>query len=152
MKNSPLDEYSNIFKALGDEKRLRILLLLRARSLCVCELSEVLDTPFSTLSAHLKILKNTRLVEDLKDGRWVVYRLAGDRPVIQNLLELLAAGLKDDEKFSRDRATVAVITRELCAVKLREKQRKHRSGSVSNLQDRQTRKTAKPKGLIFFTK
>lgn len=126
MKNSFIDEYSNIFKALGDEKRLRILLMLKVRHLCVCELSEALDTPFSTLSAHLKILKNARLVEDLKEGRWVVYRLAEDKPLIKNLLEMLETGSKNDEKYEKDRSMVTHITRELCAVKLREKQKKHR--------------------------
>jgi hypothetical protein len=112
----------------------------------------VLDTPFSTLSAHLKILKNARLVEDLKDGRWVVYRLAGEKPVIKNFLEILEAGLKEDEKFLNDRSTVTHVTRELCSIKLREKQRKRKAGPVLDFQGRQTRKKAKPKGLIFSTR
>jgi ArsR family transcriptional regulator len=152
MKNSPIDEYSNIFKALADEKRLRILLLLKVRSLCVCELSEVLETPFSTLSAHLKILRNARLVEDLKDGRWVVYGLAEDKPLVRSLLEMLESVLKEDEKYAKDRSTVANITRELCAVKLREKNKKYRDASVSDFQHNQIQKTARPKGLIFFNK
>jgi DNA-binding transcriptional ArsR family regulator len=152
MKNTLFDEYSNVFKALGDEKRLRILMLLKTRSLCVCELSEALDTPFSTLSAHLKILKNARLVEDLKDGRWVVYRLAGDKPVIRNLLEMLEAGLREDEKFLKDRSTAARVTRELCSVILREKQKKRRAGAALEIQDRQPRKKTKSKGLIFSTR
>jgi ArsR family transcriptional regulator len=152
MKNTQLDEYSNVFKALGDEKRLRVLMLLKVRSLCVCELSEVLGTPFSTLSAHLKILKNARLVEDLKDGRWVVYRIAGDRPVIRNLLEMLEAGLREDEEFLKDRATVTHVTRELCSVKLREKKEKRRAGAVLELQNRQPRKKTKSTGLIFSTR
>ena len=62
----------HIFKALGDENRLRILLMLRQRPLCVCEIHEVLDIALSTLSAHLKHMKNTGLIEDEKDGRWVL--------------------------------------------------------------------------------
>ena len=126
MNDTFLEKCSTVFKALSDEKRLRILLLLKVRSLCVCELSEVLDTPFSTLSAHLKILKNARLVEDLKDGRWVVYGLTEDKPFVRNLLEMMVSGLKDDEKFLNDRSKVTHVTRELCAAKLREKQKKHR--------------------------
>jgi ArsR family transcriptional regulator len=152
MKNTKLDEYSNVFKALGDEKRLRILMLLKVHSLCVCELSEVLETPFSTLSAHLKILKNARLVEDLKDGRWVVYRLAVDRPVIRNILEMLETGLREDEEFLKDRSTVAHVTRELCSVKLRKKQEKRRAVAALDIQIKQPRKITRSKGLIFSTR
>jgi ArsR family transcriptional regulator len=64
-----------LFHALSDEKRLRILTLLRAGEHCVCELTEALDLPQSLLSFHLRTLKDAGLVRDRREGRWVYYSL-----------------------------------------------------------------------------
>ena len=71
-----MNAFLNIFKALSDENRFRILLMLKQRPLCVCEMHEVLHIALSTISAHLKLMKNTGLIKDEKDGRWVIYRLS----------------------------------------------------------------------------
>lgn len=63
------------FQALSDEKRLQILELLRAGERCVCELADDLEIGQSLLSFHLKTLKESGLVTDRRDGRWVHYRL-----------------------------------------------------------------------------
>jgi len=67
-----------ILKALGDETRLRILLTLRSQELCVCQVVELLSLAPSTVSKHLQILKDARLVDSQKRGRWVYYRLTID--------------------------------------------------------------------------
>lgn len=149
VKKSPIGGYAEVFKALGDEKRLRVLLLLRERSLCVCELSEALDTPFSTLSAHLKILKTARLVENAKDGRWVVYRLVEESPVVRTVLDALERELGDDETLRRDRANIAGTTREACAVKLRVKQKKRPAAPALGASARRLRKAAKPRERVL---
>ena len=64
-----------IFRALSDEKRLRIMDLLTGGELCVCELTEILDLPQPLLSFHLRTLKDAGLVEDRRAGRWVYYSL-----------------------------------------------------------------------------
>ena len=112
-------DYLNIFKALGDENRLRILLMLRQRPLCVCEMHEVLNIALSTLSAHLKLMKNTGLIVDEKDGRWVIYSLSQNR-YLHELLETLEKQLRFDRTIESDRAIIFQITRELCASKLKE--------------------------------
>jgi ArsR family transcriptional regulator len=66
-----------LFHALSDEKRLRILALLRTGEHCVCELTESLDLPQSLLSFHLRTLKEAGLVLDRREGRWVYYSLVG---------------------------------------------------------------------------
>lgn len=63
------------FRALSDPTRVRILELLRGGELCVCELMASLNIRQSLLSFHLKTLKNTGLVIDRKDGRWVHYSI-----------------------------------------------------------------------------
>jgi ArsR family transcriptional regulator len=112
-------DYLHIFKALGDENRLRILLMLRKRPLCVCEIHEALNIAMSTLSAHLKLMKNTGLIEDTKDGRWVIYSLS-DNPYLRQLLETLDTELTFDPTIERDRDVISHITRELCASKMKE--------------------------------
>lgn len=66
---------SRIFKALADETRLRILSLLRAREMCVCEIMIALDLTQPTASHHLRILESVELVEDLRKGKWVFYKI-----------------------------------------------------------------------------
>lgn len=64
------------FKALGDESRQRILGLLAAREMCVCELMAALKMTQPTTSHHLKILEDAEIVKNRKDGKWVFYSLA----------------------------------------------------------------------------
>jgi len=70
--------FLSITKSLADESRLRILMSLDGRELCVCQITELLGLAPSTVSKHMAILTQARLVENRKDGRWRYYRLAGD--------------------------------------------------------------------------
>ncbi|MEE2729009.1 MAG: metalloregulator ArsR/SmtB family transcription factor [Candidatus Latescibacterota bacterium] len=65
-----------IFKACSDSTRLRILFLLDARELCVCELVDVLQMPQGKISRHLAVLKIAGLVHDRRDATWFYYSLA----------------------------------------------------------------------------
>jgi len=67
-----------VVKALADENRVRALLALRQRELCVCQIIELLGLAPSTVSKHMAILKQARLVDSRKNGRWIYYRLADD--------------------------------------------------------------------------
>jgi len=121
MEHSLMKSYLNILKCLGDANRLRILLMLEIRPLCVCEISEVLNIALSTISAHLKLLKSSGLIEDEKDGRWVIYRLVRDNDFFNELLNILKEKLQNDEEVIHDRTVISHITREICALKLKEK-------------------------------
>lgn len=72
-----MHEVLKITKALADGSRLRVLLALRASELCVCQIVELLELAPSTVSKHMSILRQARLVQDRKEGRWVYYRLPG---------------------------------------------------------------------------
>ena len=67
-----------ITKALSDQNRVRTLMALKNRELCVCQITELLDLAPSTVSKHMSILANARLVEGRQKGRWRYYGLAGD--------------------------------------------------------------------------
>jgi ArsR family transcriptional regulator, arsenate/arsenite/antimonite-responsive transcriptional repressor len=71
-------EVVTIAKALAEENRVRILAMLQGKGLCVCQVIELLELAPSTVSKHLSILKQARLVEGRKHGRWMYYRLADD--------------------------------------------------------------------------
>lgn len=66
---------ARLFHALSDETRLEIVRMLRHGERCVCELTDALDVAQSRLSFHLKTLKDTGIVNDRRDGRWVYYAL-----------------------------------------------------------------------------
>jgi len=70
-------ELMAVTKALADENRVRMLLALRGRELCVCQLVALMGLATSTVSKHMSILKEAGLVESRKEGRWMYYRLAG---------------------------------------------------------------------------
>lgn len=73
-----MNQYTEKFKALADETRLRMIyLFLKANSeLCVCEVTDSLEIPQYNVSRHLKILKNAGLIQERKEGRWVYFSLA----------------------------------------------------------------------------
>jgi len=71
-----LESLAAAFSALGDPLRLQILDLLGDGKQCVCELRERIDIAPNLLSYHLKVLRDTGLVEATRRGRWVDYRLA----------------------------------------------------------------------------
>ena len=64
-----------LFRALGDETRLRLIEKLRDGEQCVCDLTDELDASQPRLSFHLKTLKDAGLVTDRRQGRWVYYAL-----------------------------------------------------------------------------
>lgn len=75
-QETSLRENMQMFKALGDETRLRILGLLSHGELCVCDLMEVLKLPQSTASRHLAYLKNSNWIYGNRRGKWMYYQLA----------------------------------------------------------------------------
>ena len=87
-----MNTYVDIFKALSDPTRIRILhLFVRAKcELCVCELTDSLEVPQYNISRHLKILKNAGLLTTEKDGRWVYFSLVrSDDPFMEYLCKAI---------------------------------------------------------------
>lgn len=64
-----------LFKTLSDETRLRILLLLSNKELCVCEISDILDESQPKVSRHLSKLRDMGYVTDERYGQWIFYSL-----------------------------------------------------------------------------
>ena len=70
------EEHAKIFKAFCDEKRLRILELLRGGEKCACVLLEQLELGQSGLSYHMKILVESGVVESRQEGKWTHYKIS----------------------------------------------------------------------------
>lgn len=70
------EEHAKIFKAFCDEKRLRILELLRGGEKCACVLLEPLELGQSGLSYHMKILVESGVVESRQEGKWTHYKIS----------------------------------------------------------------------------
>ncbi len=90
-------ETVEIFKALGDETRLRLvnLFLQTKDDLCVCEMVDALGLPQYQISKHLTILKNAGLLRGSREGTWVYYRLDGESSsFLRDFLKVLSRHLK----------------------------------------------------------
>jgi ArsR family transcriptional regulator len=96
---------AQIFKALSDETRLRIMaLLLGEEELCVCDIMAALDLPQSTVSRHLSYLRNAGLVDDRRQGIWMHYTINREkREHGTTLFDLLIKILFEQEQSTRDR-------------------------------------------------
>jgi DNA-binding transcriptional ArsR family regulator len=71
----PFKQNEKIYRALADEKRLKILRLLTFREMCVCELTAALNLTQPNLTHHVKKLENADLVDHEKRGKWVYYSI-----------------------------------------------------------------------------
>jgi len=113
-----MDQTTQIFKALSEPVRLRIIALILEGERCVCELMAVLDMPQSTVSRHLSYLKNSGLVTGERRGVWMYYRLAESSSVFHSdLLGLLKSHLPatDVGQADADRLHIVVENdRESC--------------------------------------
>ncbi|MHB1412255.1 MAG: ArsR/SmtB family transcription factor [Thermoleophilia bacterium] len=98
-----MKQTAQLFKALSDETRLRILGLLLQGELCVCDLVAILELPQSTVSRHLAYLRNSGLVSDRRREVWMHYRLSAGGGIQQNLLELLGRDLSQLAQVQEDR-------------------------------------------------
>lgn len=112
-------------KALADENRIRIIGVLQGRELCVCQLIELLELAPSTVSKHLSILRNARLIESRKEGRWMYYRLSGKeapteiREALKWILSAFGNSAQQAEDHARMDAILEIDPEVLCSRQLR---------------------------------
>lgn len=113
-----IEIFELVAKAVSDASRIRILKLLEAGELCVCQITTVLDLAPATVSKHLAHLKAAGLLQQRRDGKWIYYRLA-ERPLnayAQDFLAVLARGLGDDPTLAEDRRLLALVSQQPVSV------------------------------------
>lgn len=112
-----IERFEAVAKAIADGNRIRILKLLEAGEVCVCQITAVLELAPGTVSKHLSVLKAAGLVRQRRDGKWVHYRLAeaDSDSEVGRFLYLVRASLAGDARASMDARTLAGIgTLALC--------------------------------------
>jgi ArsR family transcriptional regulator len=111
-----LDDLDALFKGFADPTRIRILNLLAAGELCVCDIVEILDLPQSTVSRHLSYLLRSALVEVSRAWKFAHYRLA--RPAHQvhrNLIGCVRSCFAGIASLDTERARADTRVRERAA-------------------------------------
>ena len=76
--NDELYDRAELFKVFGDSTRIKILFALFESEMCVCDIAETLNMTQSAISHQLKILKQSKLVGNRREGKSIIYYLADD--------------------------------------------------------------------------
>jgi len=100
-KMSEIRNLADMFKALGDPTRLRIVTALAAAELCVCDLSAVCELSESAISHQLRILRNLRIVKYRRAGKIVYYRLDDDH--VESLVRQSLAHIAEEQRDADER-------------------------------------------------
>ena len=100
-----------ITRALSNENRLHALLALGDQEVCVCQLIELLQLAPSTVSKHMTILRQARLVEGQKRGRWMYYRQANANVPVEarTALKWIRSSLSSSARIQADQKSLAAI-------------------------------------------
>ncbi|MGB9703074.1 MAG: ArsR/SmtB family transcription factor [Candidatus Kapaibacteriota bacterium] len=101
-------EKIELFKVLSEPNRVRILILLLNRSLCVCEITSILDISTATVSNHLSILRKAGFLVDEKDGKWIRYSVPTNikNPMVKEIIDCLPKWFIDEEIIKNDEMKV----------------------------------------------
>lgn len=106
----------DLFAALADRTRLRLLNLMRRGEVCVCFFVSILDETQPKISRHLAYLRRAGVVRARRDGKWIHYSLA--RPndaAAAAVLDATLTALDDDREMQKDRRALESVC---CAPKL----------------------------------
>ena len=107
-----LDDLDQLFKGFADPTRIRILSLLAAGELCVCDIVAILGLPQPTVSRHLAYLRRMGLVEATREWKFAHYRLAEpDHDVHRNLLSCVRTCFRGIASLDRERREAEVQVR-----------------------------------------
>ncbi len=113
-------QIEHTLKVLSDKNRMRILMLLSQRKLCVCELAFVLSIKQPSVSKHLNKLKQQGLIAQEQDSFWTNYVLVNPQQgPAKEILKVIHQWLKNDPVFHADlkRLTQAKRTQLCCVTK-----------------------------------
>lgn len=111
-----------LFQALGDRTRVRLLNLMADGEVCVCFFVEVLSEPQPKISRHLAYLRSAGLVGTRREAKWMHYRITSPaHPTVRQVFDAVLATFADDRDLQRDRAALA---RACCSPKVPEQLRR----------------------------
>ena len=93
-----------LFKVMSELNRVRILMMLLKKPLCVCEITSILELTTATVSTHLSYLRKNGFIEDEKEGKWINYRISRniDNPIVKNIIDSLPFWFADEKIINED--------------------------------------------------
>lgn len=97
-----------VFKALSEDVRFKIVMLLSKKDFCVCELTELLSISQPRASKHLKYLKDLGIVRTYRDQKFRFYTINREHSVINDVIELL---MKYEDHYQPLMSKVGVVCR-----------------------------------------
>ena len=104
-----MKELLNIFKALSEETRLKMLKIMGKGEICVCDLVSVLNVSQPKISFHLNVLKEAGLIKDRKQGKWVHYSI-NDSDMFKRFLMLSVLERISDETMKENLSKLKEIS------------------------------------------
>lgn len=113
-----------LFKVMSEPNRVRILMMLLQKPLCVCEITSILGLTTATVSNHLSYLRKEGFIEDEKEGKWINYRIAQniEDSIIKNIIDSLPKWFANEKEIQEDHLKVKSIDR--YAIKCSKKENK----------------------------
>ncbi|HEV7766319.1 MAG TPA: metalloregulator ArsR/SmtB family transcription factor [Thermoanaerobaculia bacterium] len=107
MKNTS-EALEQLFQALSDRTRVRLLNLMAEGEVCVCFFVEVLGDPQPKISRHLAYLRSAGLVATRREAKWMHYRITPpEHPAARNAFNAVLQTFDDDRELQRDRVLLA---------------------------------------------
>ena len=98
-----MKQYTELFRALSDETRMRIMVLLSEGERCVCQIETALEISQTKVSRHLTVLRQAGLVKTRRDGVWMYYSLSSPENCLEEKIFSCFKGcLCKEEVFKKD--------------------------------------------------
>lgn len=104
-------EITELLKIISDKTRMRILMLLQKKELCVCQLMAILGISQPLVSRNLTLLMRAGFLEDRREGKMIFYRISTNAKTRQSLLiNMLIELLAGDETVKKDLESLSECT------------------------------------------
>ncbi len=103
-----MERFLNLFSLLSDKTRLRILLLLSGKELCVCDIFAALDMSQPRVSRQLALLKQAGVIRDRREGKWIHYSIdeSSFEGCTMSILSMITRHMKNDKTLENDKTTL----------------------------------------------
>jgi ArsR family transcriptional regulator len=97
-----MDKLMNLFKVLSDETRMRILVLLYHKKLCVCQIQGILEEGQPKVSKHLGKLRDMGFVKDERQEQFIYYYIDKDNDLLKDILKKVILDLENYTTLQKD--------------------------------------------------
>jgi ArsR family transcriptional regulator len=97
-----MEKLMNLFKVLSDETRMRILVLLYHKKLCVCQIQGILEEGQPKISKHLGKLRDMGFVKDERQEQFIYYYIDKDNELLKEILESIIVNAENYTTLQKD--------------------------------------------------